>query len=145
VNLLIQICCFPGHFSVQGLTRYLMSDDNFIINHDRLSLYQDMSRPLSHYFINSSHNTYLTGEMSGKFLILKRDSWWRVTSIRPVHAWGIYFKNSHVPFYWKKCTQALLASWVLYKLQSVFITWEMPIKKHEVLLIVICNSRTGQK
>ncbi|RMX53878.1 hypothetical protein pdam_00018631 [Pocillopora damicornis] len=49
-----------GHFSVQGLTRYLMSDDNFIINHDRLSCYQDMTQPLSHYFINSSHNTYLT-------------------------------------------------------------------------------------
>lgn len=58
------ICCasFSGHFSVQGLTRYLMSDDNFIINHDRLSLHQDMSHPLSHYFINSSHNTYLTGK-----------------------------------------------------------------------------------
>ncbi|XP_078345046.1 1-phosphatidylinositol 4,5-bisphosphate phosphodiesterase beta-1-like isoform X1 [Oculina patagonica] len=56
-----------GHFSVQGLTRYLMSDDNFIVNHDRLSLYQDMSQPLSHYFINSSHNTYLTGhQLTGK-------------------------------------------------------------------------------
>ena len=53
---------FLGHFSVQGLTRYLMSDDNFIINHDRLSCYQDMTQPLSHYFINSSHNTYLTGD-----------------------------------------------------------------------------------
>ena len=47
---------------MQGLTRYLMSDDNFIINHDRLSLHQDMLHPLSHYFINSSHNTYLTGK-----------------------------------------------------------------------------------
>ncbi|CAH3159585.1 unnamed protein product [Porites lobata] len=56
-----------GHFSVQGLTRYLMSDENFIINHDRLSLHQDMMRPLSHYFINSSHNTYLTGhQLTGK-------------------------------------------------------------------------------
>ncbi|PFX28836.1 1-phosphatidylinositol 4,5-bisphosphate phosphodiesterase beta-1 [Stylophora pistillata] len=56
-----------GHFSVQGLTRYLMSDDNFIIIHDRLSCYQDMTQPLSHYFINSSHNTYLTGhQLTGK-------------------------------------------------------------------------------
>ena len=47
---------------MQGLTRYLMSDDNYIINLDRLSLHQDMTHPISHYFINSSHNTYLTGK-----------------------------------------------------------------------------------
>ena len=51
---------------MQGLTRYLMSEDNFIINHDRLSLHQEMSHPLSHYFINSSHNTYLTGKCHQK-------------------------------------------------------------------------------
>lgn len=56
------MCYLSGHFSVQGLTRYLMSDDNFIVDHDRLSCYQDMTQPLSHYFINSSHNTYLTGK-----------------------------------------------------------------------------------
>ena len=50
-----------GHFSVQGLTRYLMSYDNTIINPDRLSLHQDMTQSVAHYFINSSHNTYLTG------------------------------------------------------------------------------------
>ena len=61
-NILIGFYAFvSGHFSVQGLTRYLMSDDNFIVNSDRLSLHQDMMQPLSHYFINSSHNTYLTG------------------------------------------------------------------------------------
>ncbi|XP_032241384.2 1-phosphatidylinositol 4,5-bisphosphate phosphodiesterase beta-1 isoform X2 [Nematostella vectensis] len=56
-----------GHFSVQGLTRYLMSEDNAPIHPDRLSLHQDMTQPISHYFINSSHNTYLTGhQLTGK-------------------------------------------------------------------------------
>ena len=49
---------------MQGLTRYLMSDDNFVINPDRLPLNQDMTHPISHYFINSSHNTYLTGKFN---------------------------------------------------------------------------------
>ncbi|CAB3977438.1 1-phosphatidylinositol 4,5-bisphosphate phosphodiesterase classes I and II-like [Paramuricea clavata] len=56
-----------GHLSVQGFTRYLMSEHNTVINNDRLALHQDMNAPLSHYFINSSHNTYLTGhQLTGK-------------------------------------------------------------------------------
>ncbi|XP_038076534.1 1-phosphatidylinositol 4,5-bisphosphate phosphodiesterase beta-4-like isoform X1 [Patiria miniata] len=51
--------------SVDGLCRYLMSDENAPVFLDRLFLYQDMDQPLSHYFINSSHNTYLTGRQFG--------------------------------------------------------------------------------
>ncbi|XP_041468034.1 1-phosphatidylinositol 4,5-bisphosphate phosphodiesterase beta-4-like isoform X5 [Lytechinus variegatus] len=51
--------------SSDGLCRYLMSDENAPVFLDRLELYQDMEQPLSHYFINSSHNTYLTGRQFG--------------------------------------------------------------------------------
>ena len=50
-----------GHLSCDGLTRYLMSDENAPVFLDRLEVYQDMDQPLNHYFINSSHNTYLLG------------------------------------------------------------------------------------
>lgn len=47
--------------------KYLLSEENSPVFLDRLKLYQDMDQPLSHYYINSSHNTYLTGrQFKGK-------------------------------------------------------------------------------
>ncbi|XP_041070231.1 1-phosphatidylinositol 4,5-bisphosphate phosphodiesterase beta-4 isoform X1 [Carcharodon carcharias] len=51
--------------SCDGFCRYLMSDENAPVFLDRLELYQEMDHPLSHYFISSSHNTYLTGRQFG--------------------------------------------------------------------------------
>lgn len=53
--------------SYDGFLRYLMSDDNAIVAPEKLDLHMDMDQPLNHYFINSSHNTYLTGhQLRGK-------------------------------------------------------------------------------
>lgn len=51
---------FSAQFDYPAL-RYLMSDENAPVFLDRLDIYADMDQPLSHYYINSSHNTYLTG------------------------------------------------------------------------------------
>ena len=54
-----------GMFIVCVDGRYLMSDENSPVFLDRLDIYQDMDQPLSHYYINSSHNTYLSGRQFG--------------------------------------------------------------------------------
>ncbi|XP_041662061.1 1-phosphatidylinositol 4,5-bisphosphate phosphodiesterase beta-4-like isoform X1 [Cheilinus undulatus] len=54
-----------GCMSSDGFCRYLMSDENAPVFLDRLESYQDMDQPLAHYFISSSHNTYLTGRQFG--------------------------------------------------------------------------------
>jgi phosphatidylinositol phospholipase C beta len=44
-----------------------MDFENEIINPIKYELCDDMEQPLSHYFVNSSHNTYLTGhQITGK-------------------------------------------------------------------------------
>uniref|UniRef100_A0A4W3HK68 Phosphoinositide phospholipase C n=1 Tax=Callorhinchus milii TaxID=7868 RepID=A0A4W3HK68_CALMI len=45
--------------TLNGFLAYLRSPEGSIFNPEHERLHQDMSRPLNHYFINSSHNTYL--------------------------------------------------------------------------------------
>ncbi|XP_072292720.1 1-phosphatidylinositol 4,5-bisphosphate phosphodiesterase beta-1 isoform X1 [Eucyclogobius newberryi] len=55
-----------GLVSLQTFCSYLSSDENGVIPPEKLDQSEDMSFPLSHYFINSSHNTYLTaGQLAG--------------------------------------------------------------------------------
>ncbi|KAA0712069.1 1-phosphatidylinositol 4,5-bisphosphate phosphodiesterase delta-4 [Triplophysa tibetana] len=45
--------------TIDGFLMYLSSTEGSIFNPAMLELYQDMTQPLSHYYISSSHNTYL--------------------------------------------------------------------------------------
>ena len=51
--------------SKEALTDYMLSDENSPVIMDRLEIYQDMDQPLPHYYVNSSHNSYLTGKQFG--------------------------------------------------------------------------------
>ncbi|XP_017283522.1 1-phosphatidylinositol 4,5-bisphosphate phosphodiesterase beta-3 isoform X2 [Kryptolebias marmoratus] len=55
-----------NQISMQAFNDYLIGEENLIIPPEKLDLNDDMNQPLSHYFINSSHNTYLTtGQLTG--------------------------------------------------------------------------------
>ncbi|KAM4612448.1 1-phosphatidylinositol 4,5-bisphosphate phosphodiesterase delta-3-like, partial [Discoglossus pictus] len=44
----------------EGFMMYLLSVEGDIFNPAHRKVYQDMTQPLTHYYISSSHNTYLT-------------------------------------------------------------------------------------
>ncbi|KAM7373015.1 hypothetical protein PAMP_007901 [Pampus punctatissimus] len=48
-----------GYLSLDGFTSYLTSAECRLFDREHDTVCQDMSQPLSHYYINSSHNTYL--------------------------------------------------------------------------------------
>uniref|UniRef100_A0A452DUY7 1-phosphatidylinositol 4,5-bisphosphate phosphodiesterase n=1 Tax=Capra hircus TaxID=9925 RepID=A0A452DUY7_CAPHI len=55
-----------GQLSPEGMVWFLCGPENSVLAQDKLLLHHDMTQPLNHYFINSSHNTYLTaGQFSG--------------------------------------------------------------------------------
>ena len=47
--------------SLEGFTAFLLSTDNSAFTDQDGSIHHDMTRPLSEYYISSSHNTYLVG------------------------------------------------------------------------------------
>ncbi len=64
ISHLVQFLC-AEKISEEGFLRYLMSDENAPVFLDRIGVYQDLDQPLCHYFMNSSHNTYLVGRQFG--------------------------------------------------------------------------------
>ncbi|XP_068932944.1 1-phosphatidylinositol 4,5-bisphosphate phosphodiesterase delta-3 [Petaurus breviceps papuanus] len=50
---------------LDGFMMYLLSPDGAVLDPAHRDVYQDMNQPLSHYFISSSHNTYLTQSQIG--------------------------------------------------------------------------------
>ena len=55
------LSCYDIGMNDEAFLRYLLSFDNLIVDPAKFDLFMDMDKPLTHYFISSSHNTYLTG------------------------------------------------------------------------------------
>jgi hypothetical protein len=48
--------------SLEGFIRYMCSPECLLFKEECKRVYQDMTQPLSDYFISSSHNTYLISD-----------------------------------------------------------------------------------
>lgn len=49
-----------GFLAIDGFTQYLLSPECDLFDPEQKKVAQDMTQPLSHYYISASHNTYLT-------------------------------------------------------------------------------------
>ena len=110
--------------------RFLMDFENEIIDPVKYELYDDMEQPLSHYFINSSHNTYLTGhQVTGKSEVemyrqvllsgcrcIELDCWDDKTLNEPIITHGMTL-----------CTQILFRDAVAAIKESAFKTSPYPV------------------
>lgn len=54
-------CKLRARFSIGGFVNYLMDDDQHI-QKPHAKVYQNMDQPIFNFFVNSSHNTYLSGD-----------------------------------------------------------------------------------
>ena len=68
-----------------GFTNYTRSPAGDIFNPEHRRVHQDMTQPLSHYFITSSHNTYLAGD---QLTSQSRADMWGAGRLELGSAWG---------------------------------------------------------
>uniref|UniRef100_A0AAQ4PCE8 1-phosphatidylinositol 4,5-bisphosphate phosphodiesterase n=1 Tax=Gasterosteus aculeatus aculeatus TaxID=481459 RepID=A0AAQ4PCE8_GASAC len=146
-----------GQMSLEGFARYLSGEENSIMPPEKLDQSEDMTLPLSNYFINSSHNTYLTaGQLAGNSSVemykqvllsgcrcIELDCWkGRTTEEEPVITHG-FTMTTEISF--KEVIEAI-AEWPLKRWPfPFFFPLETPVDlpKQQAKMAEYCRSIFG--
>ncbi|XP_058937561.1 1-phosphatidylinositol 4,5-bisphosphate phosphodiesterase zeta-1 [Kogia breviceps] len=115
--------------SFEGFTRYMDSSECLLFNNKYESVYQDMTHPLSDYFISSSHNTYLISDQ----LVGPSDLWGYVSALvkgcrcLEIDCWD-GSQNEPVVYHGYTFTSKLLFKTVIRAIHKyAFITSDYPV------------------
>uniref|UniRef100_A0A8C0CTS4 Phosphoinositide phospholipase C n=1 Tax=Balaenoptera musculus TaxID=9771 RepID=A0A8C0CTS4_BALMU len=115
--------------SFEGFTRYMNSSECLLFNNKYESVYQDMTHPLSDYFISSSHNTYLISDQ----LVGPSDLWGYVSALvkgcrcLEIDCWD-GSQNEPVVYHGYTFTSKLLFKTVIRAIHKyAFITSDYPV------------------
>ncbi|PNJ26959.1 PLCZ1 isoform 5, partial [Pongo abelii] len=115
--------------SLEGFTRYMNSRECLLFKNECRKVYQDMSHPLSDYFISSSHNTYLVSDQ----LLGPSDLWGYVSALvkgcrcLEIDCWD-GAQNEPVVYHGYTLTSKLLFKTVIQAIQKyAFMTSDYPV------------------
>uniref|UniRef100_A0A673G9F2 Phosphoinositide phospholipase C n=1 Tax=Sinocyclocheilus rhinocerous TaxID=307959 RepID=A0A673G9F2_9TELE len=118
-----------GLMSCDGFCRYLM--ETLLCFWTGWRFNQEMDHPLSHYFINSSHNTYLTGRQFGGKSSVEMYRWVLLTGCRCVEldCWDGKSEDQEPIITHGKamCTDVLFKDVIQGIKETAFMTSEYPV------------------
>nr|XP_044995494.1 1-phosphatidylinositol 4,5-bisphosphate phosphodiesterase zeta-1 [Jaculus jaculus] len=115
--------------SLEGFTRYMCSPECLVFKQECKEVYQDMTQPLSDYFISSSHNTYLISDQ----LVGPSDLWGYVSALvkgcrcLEIDCWD-GSQNEPIVYHGYTLTSKLLFKTVIQAIHKyAFMTSEYPV------------------
>ncbi|XP_020042010.1 1-phosphatidylinositol 4,5-bisphosphate phosphodiesterase zeta-1 [Castor canadensis] len=115
--------------SLEGFIRYMCSPECLLFKEECKRVYQDMTQPLSDYFISSSHNTYLISDQ----LVGPSDIWGYVSALvkgcrcLEIDCWD-GSQNDPVVYHGYTLTSKLLFKTVIQAIHKyAFLTSDYPV------------------
>lgn len=125
--------CLDGGLGREGFLRFLLSEHNLAVRAEAFELNENlMNQPLSQYFINSSHNTYLKGRQMKSRSSVSMYRYALLAGCRSIEldCWDgpnnepiITHGPTHICF----CTTILFKDVILAIAETAFVTSDFPV------------------